>query len=271
MYNYSEPLISIITPCLDAVNTIERTIQSVIRSEYESIQYVIVDGESVDGTLDVIDHYRRSDERIEVVSKADDSMTQALNRGLAMAEGDIIGSLNADDWHEPDALSHVSASYMKDGFDFLIGNTRYVDDEGREMYQRRPWLASWLPAWYLMGCLTPESSVFYSAECINTVGKFNEALKYTQDLEYYLRIMDSFEARHLDQTLSNFLVSDEQISTRLHDTMEKEVMSYIDYNLIRKYVGGTSLGSLLQVLSGQRVYTTDQFMRHSKQFMSKNL
>ena len=264
-------LISIITPCLNSAQTIERTIISVLNQDYKNIQYIIVDGQSSDGTLEILAKYEKLDSRIIVVSEKDNSMTEALNRGLGLAKGDIIASINADDWYEPNAIAQVVKLYQAKPFDCLIGNTQFVSDldQTPPLYIAKPWLASWLPAWYLMGCLTPESSVFYSAECVKNTGYFNENLKYTQDLEYYIRILKKNNVSYTNRLLSNFSVSPNQYSSRLHDQMELEVFSYIEYKSLRKVFGGTSLGSLLRTFLGIRVYTLKQLVSHLTSFINK--
>jgi glycosyltransferase involved in cell wall biosynthesis len=268
---HSLPSITVITPCLNAVDTVERTIESVLGQDYRELQYLVIDGKSSDGTQEILRRYEDRDERMTVVSRSDNSMTEALNRGLHMAEGTIIGSLNADDWYEDGALQKVGKRHRRDPFACIVGNTRYVRENGNVMYIRRPWLSAWPAAWHLMGCLTPESSVFYTAECVRTVGSFSEKYQYTQDLDFYLRVMEYYTIQHVDHTLSNFWVAENQISVRLHDTMEEEVRSYINHKSLRRWVGGTPLASILQILTGQRVYRLKQFGRHVANYVWTHL
>jgi glycosyltransferase involved in cell wall biosynthesis len=265
----SYPLVSIITPCLNSEKTIQRTIESILSQSHTNLQYIVIDGQSSDKTLEILEKYQKQDSRLVVVSQKDNSMTEALNRGLRLAEGDVIASLNADDWYEPDAVSQVVKSYQNKGFDCLIGNTQFVSESEQLLYVTNPWPCSWLPAWYVMGCLTPESSVFYSASCVKAVGEFNENLKYTQDLEYYLRILEHHQISHINQVLSSFRVSANQYSARLHDRMELEVLTYIPYKQLRKALGGTSLGSLLRILLGVRTYRVEELFSHSIHFAKK--
>jgi glycosyltransferase involved in cell wall biosynthesis len=264
-------IVSIITPCLNSEKTIERTIVSVLNQSYQNIQYIVIDGQSSDKTLEILKHYQENDSRLLVISEKDNSMTEALNRGLRLAKGNIIASINADDWYEPNAIVQVVKLYQAQPFDCLIGNTQFVSELGQPLYITKPWLASWLPAWYIMGCLTPESSVFYSAECVKNIGHFNENLKYTQDLEYYLRILKKNNISYTNRLLSNFSVSPNQYSARLHDQMELEVLSYIEYKSLRKIFVGTSLGSLLRIFLGIRVYTLKQLVSHLSYFINKKL
>lgn len=89
--------VSIITVCYNSVSTIEQTINSVISQDYEDIEYIIIDGGSTDGTLDVIDKYR--DKIKMVVSEPDGGTYDAMNKGIKLASGDVIGMINSDDWY----------------------------------------------------------------------------------------------------------------------------------------------------------------------------
>lgn len=263
-----QPKISIITPCLNAEDTVARTVESVLGQAYENIEYMVIDGESNDDTLKILRGYSEADPRMRVLSRSDRSMTEALNRGLNLVDGDVVGSINADDWYVEGALATVAECFRSQKFDCLIGKTRHVEEDGRTKFETAPSLARYRWAWHLMGCLTPESSVFFSRNCVSTLGEFNESLKYTQDFEYYLRVLDTFDIVYVDAMLSNFYRRDEQASTRFHETMEREVLSYVDRPLLRKLVGGTSAGSAIRVLLGQRRYDARQLLRHLREFVT---
>ncbi|MTJ12922.1 glycosyltransferase [Anabaena sp. UHCC 0187] len=260
-------LVSIITPCLNSEKTIERTILSVLNQSYKNIQYIVIDGKSSDNTLEILKKYQEKDSRLLVVSEKDNSMTEALNRGLYLAKGNIVASINADDWYEMDAIAYVVKLYQNKPFICLIGNTQFISESGKVLYTNRPWTAPWLLAWYIMGCLTTESSVFYSADCIKDVGYFNEKFKYTQDFEYYLRILKKHKITYTNKLISNFWVSANQTSFLVGNQMSSEVLSYIDYKILRKIVGGTSLGSFIRIFLGVRRYTINQIYNHILQYL----
>lgn len=264
-------LVTVITPCLNSEKTIERTIISVLSQTYKNIQYLVIDGKSTDRTLEILQKYQQVDPRLRVVSEKDNSMTEALNRGLRLAEGEIIATLNADDWYELGTVEEVVQVYQIQTFPCLMANTQFVSESGELLYVSKPWLANWLPAWLIMGCLTPESSVFYSASCVKEIGYFNEKLKYTQDFEYYLRILKTHSISYVDKTLSNFTVGTNQYSTRFHKQMEAEVLSYLRYKHLRKLFGGSSFGSIVRVLLGVRSYRARELINHLVRFSSKNL
>lgn len=264
-------LVSIITPCLDSEKTIERTVLSVINQNYKNIEYIVIDGNSSDKTLEILHRYQEKDSRIFVVSEKDKSMTEALNRGLKIAKGDIIATINADDWYKLDAINYVVELFKKKQFFCLMADTQFISNTDELLYVAKPWLASSLFAWYLMGCMTPESSVFYSANCIKKIGYFNENLKYTQDFEYYIRIIKNYQISYTNKILSNFCVSPNQYSARLQPQLESEVLNFIDYKFLRKTLGGTSWSTPLRIFLGIRAYTFQQLYKQTFRFMQKNI
>lgn len=263
-----KPHITIITPCLNAERTIDKTIQSVLSQSFPNFEYLVIDGKSKDSTLSILERYQKKDNRIRVISEKDNSMTEALNRGLKLSSGELVASINADDWYTPHALERVWRCYEIQEFDFLVGNSRFVKENGETCFINKPWPASLIWAWYLMGCLTPESSVFYKRSTVKELGYFDENLRFTQDFNLYLKILKSRKKIvYLDSELSYFVRSENQISTRLTKEMSVEVLSYISYPFLRKLIGGNSLGSLLRILCNVRCYERKQFISHFKDFV----
>ena len=114
----NQPLISIITVVFNAVNTIERTIQSIIQQPYTNKEYIIIDGGSTDGTVDVIMKYQ---DNIHVwISESDMGIFDAMNKGIDLTHGDLIGIINADDWYEPGILTEIAEIYIRKGKQTII-------------------------------------------------------------------------------------------------------------------------------------------------------
>ncbi|HHH72223.1 MAG TPA: glycosyltransferase [Sulfuricurvum sp.] len=123
------PLFSIVTVVYNGEQHLEQTIRSVLNQNYDNIEYIIIDGASVDGTLQII---RKYEDAIDYwVSEPDNGIYDAMNKGLQCATGDYIGFINADDWYEPDALAHIAESARKNGADFLSAKIRVIDEAGR--------------------------------------------------------------------------------------------------------------------------------------------
>ena len=106
--------VSIITVCYNSEATIEKTILSVLEQTYENIEYIIVDGASKDGTMSIINRYTEQfGDRLRVISEPDDGIYYAMNKGIRVATGDLIGIINSDDWYEKDAVKIVVDSFKK--------------------------------------------------------------------------------------------------------------------------------------------------------------
>ena len=105
MNGNDRPLVSIVTVVWNGAATLERTIQSVLAQTYANIEYIIVDGASTDGTVDII---RRYEDRVaRWVSEKDRGIYDAMNKGIALCTGEWVGLINADDWYEPDTVQCV--------------------------------------------------------------------------------------------------------------------------------------------------------------------
>ena len=121
-----KPLVSIITVVYNGEKFLEETIQSVISQTYENVEYIIIDGGSTDGTLDIIKRY---EDKIDYwISEKDKGIYDAMNKGIDVASGEIMGLINADDWYEKDTIDMVIKKYSGDkNFDIFHGNLNYIN------------------------------------------------------------------------------------------------------------------------------------------------
>ena len=104
--------VSIITVCYNSEKTIRKTIKSVLDQTYKNIEYIIVDGASKDGTLDIVNKYREAfGDRLTVISESDDGIYYAMNKGIKILTGELIGIINSDDWYEEDAVEKIVRNY----------------------------------------------------------------------------------------------------------------------------------------------------------------
>ncbi len=120
--------LSIITVCLNSEATIEQTIESVLVQKDENVEYIIVDGNSTDRTLDIVDKYRKDIEII--ISEPDCGIYDAMNKGISLAKGEIIGIINSDDWYEPGAFKSIRKTFLNSGADIVYGKMNLVSENG---------------------------------------------------------------------------------------------------------------------------------------------
>lgn len=119
----SEPLVSIITVVFNGEKYLEQTILSVLNQTYSNIEYIIIDGGSSDATLDIINKY--TDKIDYWVSEPDSGIYDAMNKGISLATGQLIGIINSDDWYELDAVEEIVRAY-KDGSTIIYGFMRHI-------------------------------------------------------------------------------------------------------------------------------------------------
>ena len=115
--------ISVITVCFNSKETLEQTIKSVVGQEYEDKEYIVIDGGSTDGTVDILKKYA---EQIAFwLSEPDEGIYDAMNKGIKHATGDVIAFLNSDDWYEPDTLTRVAGYFLSNRIDCPLGGKGY--------------------------------------------------------------------------------------------------------------------------------------------------
>ena len=115
-------LVSIITVCWNSEKYIRDTIESVLNQTYKNIQYIIIDGKSTDKTLSIIDEYKeRFGDRLTLVSEKDSGIYNAMNKGLALVKGELVGIINSDDYYELDAVEKMVEQYKLHGSGVYYG------------------------------------------------------------------------------------------------------------------------------------------------------
>lgn len=119
------PMISIITVVYNAHTTIRKTIESVINQSYRNIEYIVIDGGSTDGTLDIINEYKHKISKF--ICEPDNGIYDAMNKGIRLSSGDYIALLNADDWYELDAVEIVVKEIHNKKFDVYYGIARILN------------------------------------------------------------------------------------------------------------------------------------------------
>jgi glycosyltransferase involved in cell wall biosynthesis len=195
-----QPLISIVTVVRNGEAFLAEAIRSVLDQDYENIEYIIVDGASTDGTLDIIRTY---DERIDYwISEPDRGLYDAMNKGLALAKGDLIGILNADDYYQVGSIRHiVDAALTRPDVGVFHGNLKLLRKNGVEEV-RRPRLGKQGYRPYLMPVNHP--TVFVRARCYTECGGFDTSYRTAADFDLMLRFLLDYRIRfhHLDQVLA---------------------------------------------------------------------
>lgn len=128
------PLVSITTVTYNSEKTLKRTIESVLNQTYDNIEYLIIDGKSSDKTVDIAKAYENAFQKrgfkYRVISEPDNGMYDAINKGIRLAEGSIVGNINSDDWYELDAVEKVVRFFEQTGCDFMYADLRMIRPDG---------------------------------------------------------------------------------------------------------------------------------------------
>jgi glycosyltransferase involved in cell wall biosynthesis len=215
--------ISVITVCYNSESTIEQTIRSVISQDHDDIEYIVVDGGSEDGTLDII---RKYSDRIDcLISEKDDGIYFAINKGIARANGDVIGMLHSDDFYaSPRVLSEVNDSMAGAGVEAVYGDLQYVSKDDPDKIHRN-WISGpYKEGLFLKGWMPPHPSFFVRRSCYARFGVFNTRFRSAADYELMLRFIHK----------------------------EKIRIAYIPLVLVKMRVGGKSNISILNRLRANR-------------------
>jgi len=205
----NNPTISIITVCYNSENTIERTIKSVIKQNYAQIEYIIVDGKSKDGTMDIIQKYR--DKITKVISEPDKGIYDAMNKGIELASGEIIGILNSDDIYTSNTIiSEITREFVKRDVQLVYGNITYFRNNPDEAI--RTWVTkSYYKRFFDHGEVAPHPSLFVKKEVYNKIGTYHSDFKITSDYEFMLRALriNSYKSYHLNKFIVNMQMGGE--------------------------------------------------------------
>lgn len=184
MQNFKNNKITIITVVKNSVDKIERCIQSVINQNYDNIEYIIIDGGSNDGTIDIIKKYQYKIDK--VIIENDNGIWDAMNKGLKIAKGDIVGFLNSDDKYNQDTLKIVNNYFNNFKIDFIFGTVKKY----KIMHGFSPWKIK-----YSFGFYTSHSVGFFiNLNQHKKIGFYN--LKYlSADLDLFYKMIVKYKMK----------------------------------------------------------------------------
>jgi glycosyl transferase family protein len=183
--------ISVITATYNSGKTLRDTIESVLSQDYPDIEYIIIDGASKDNTMDIIQKYEcRFNGRIKWISEPDKGIYDAMNKGIAMATGDIVGILNSDDFYTSnDVLTTVASSFKNNGIDAVYGDIHYVNDDDLKKCVRY-YSSKAFKRWQMKLGLMPAHPSFYCRKKLyEKYGGFDLSYKVAADFECLLRLI----------------------------------------------------------------------------------
>ena len=179
--------VSIITSCYNREATI-RAIESVLSQDYPNIEYIIIDGASKDNSLNIINEYK--DRITTIISEPDHGMYEAINKGIRLATGDIIGLVHSDDFlFSPQTISHIVNKLNETKADFLYGDGLFVNAENTDKVVRN-WIGGNYRQWKVKhGWLPLHPTCYIRKETMQSRGLYNESYKIAADSDLLFRYL----------------------------------------------------------------------------------
>lgn len=178
--------ISIITACYNSAATIRDTIGSVLAQEYADIEYIIIDGASTDNTLQIVNEY--SGRIAKIVSEKDGGIYFALNKGISLATGDVVGLLHADDVYSNATVVSKVMQRMRTA-DAVYGDLQYVDRSNTDKVVRNWKSGMYHAGMFRKGWMPPHPTFFLKKQCYDRFGVFDTSFKTAADYELMLRMV----------------------------------------------------------------------------------
>ncbi len=200
-----DPIISIITPSYNQGRYLEENIHSIAGQGYQGVEHIIIDGGSTDNSVDIIRQH--AGKLTYWISEPDQGQTDAINKGLAVAKGDIITWINSDDLLMPDALEKVAAYFDKHPEAGLIhGQTVLFSESSSRVHGGDK---DDLPYRYLAGVPFPQPSSFFTRKALELAGGLDPELHYGMDYDLFVRIALQFDLLKVEDVFSKYRLHDE--------------------------------------------------------------
>ena len=194
-----EPLVSVVCPTRNGAAHLETAIKSVLSQDYQRVELIVVDGDSTDGSQRILERYA---ERLRYVSEPDSGQSDAINKGMALARGEILAWLNADDEYLPGAISAAVEAFRSTGAEIVYGDALAVDGWGRRYGHRINVSAGSAERLVRYKCFIVQPASFWKREVWEGTGPLREDLHYALDYEFFMRAARRFSLAYWPYTFA---------------------------------------------------------------------
>lgn len=219
--------ISIITTAYNSGKTIEETIKSVLSQTYKDYEHIIVDGNSTDNTMDIVKKYEKEyNGKLKYISEKDEGIYDAMNKGIKMATGDIIGLLNSDDkYADKDVLKIIEETVRKNNCDGIYGNLLYMDSETMTKPKRK-WVVK--STNIRRGNTTAHPTLYLKKQVYDKIGLYDLKYKIVSDYDFMVKVLE-------DKDIKLTYINKYLIHMRLGGASSAGIKGYL-YNLKESYI-----------------------------------
>ncbi|PCE62598.1 glycosyltransferase family 2 protein [Sediminicola luteus] len=219
----SNPLVSIVTGTYNSASFIADCVSSINTQDYPKIEHIIIDGLSKDNTIQII---KNTPNRVtKIISEPDDGIYDAMNKGLKLAKGNIIGILNSDDFYnDSKVLSMVAKTFEETGADCVFGDLYYVTAENTDKIVRKWVTGNYYPNAFRKGWHPAHPSFFVKREVYEKYGYFDTELRLAADFELMLRFLEIHQLKP----------------------------AYIPFPMVRMRLGGATSKNLTNIINGNK-------------------
>lgn len=213
--------LSVITPVYNSERFIESCLRSVVEQNCPSVEHIIMDGGSTDRTMEIVKSYAERYPHIRWVSEKDKGQSDAMNKGLRLARGAVIGFLNADDFYEPNSLPAVLQMFA--GLPepaILLGNCNVLDEHDKLLWLNKPQTRHYyqlLTVWRYKWPSNP-SAYFYHRSLHDKIGQFDIGEHYVMDYDFLLKAFRHCKIVYVDRTLGNYRMYGENKTSQVFST-----------------------------------------------------
>lgn len=207
--------VSIITVVFNGSKTIKYTIESVINQTYKNIEYIVIDGNSSDNTLDIVNNYK--DDIDIIMSEKDHGLWDAINKGIGLATGSVVGILHSDDFYtDNNVLQRVVSKLEETNSDTVFADLLYIKDDNLDLVLRYFSAKNFTPKKLTYGLMPPHPTFFVKRSVYEQYGTYRLDLKIASDYEIFFRLLYK----------------------------NKVSYSYINFPIVKMRIGGLSGGGL---------------------------
>ena len=180
--------ISVVTVVYNNAATIKDCINSVLAQDYPDVEYIIIDGGSTDGTVEIVKGYE--DKIDKFISEKDKGLYDAMNKGIKIATGDVVGTLNSDDFfYDSHVLTNIANAFTDEDTDAVIGDIVFIKDDAEQKVLRKYSSAKWLPRRFAWGYMPAHPSFFAKKSLFDGLGYYKTDYRIASDYELLIRFL----------------------------------------------------------------------------------